>query len=67
MLREIVQREKRSVVFSTHYLEEADLLAERKVILAHGRVMAIGSSAELKREWGLGYWVHVGAEKGMER
>lgn len=63
MLKEIVQQEKRSVLFSTHYLEEADLLAERKVILAHGRVMAIGTSAELKRDWGVGYWVHVQAEK----
>ena len=41
LLKDIVKVEGRSVVFSTHYLEEADLLADRKVILAHGKVTAI--------------------------
>ena len=37
MLKEIVREEKRAVLFSTHYLEEADLLAERKVRLSFCR------------------------------
>ncbi|CAD7953833.1 unnamed protein product [Amoebophrya sp. A25] len=59
MLKRVVKQENRAVVFSTHYLEEADLLAQRKVILSAGRVMALGTSAELKRQWGVGYWLHV--------
>ena len=38
-----------------------------KVILAHGRVMAIGTSKELKRDWGVGYWIHVQAKKENSR
>ena len=38
----------RTVVFATHYLDEADTFADRIVILRHGRVVADGSPAEIK-------------------
>ena len=38
----------RTVIFATHYLEEADAYADRIVLLRHGHVAADGSSAELK-------------------
>ncbi len=38
----------RTVVLTTHYLEEADALADRIVLLDHGRVLAEGSPAEIK-------------------
>jgi ABC-2 type transport system ATP-binding protein len=41
-----------TVLFSTHYLEEADDNADRVVVLNHGRVVADGSSAEIKRRVG---------------
>jgi ABC-2 type transport system ATP-binding protein len=37
-----------TVVFSTHYLEEADRFAERVVIVNHGKVIADGTPAQLK-------------------
>jgi ABC-2 type transport system ATP-binding protein len=39
----------RTVLFSTHYLEEADANAGRVVVIARGRLVADGSSAEIKR------------------
>ncbi len=39
----------RSIVLTTHYLEEADALADRIVVLNHGRVIADGSPADIKR------------------
>jgi ABC-2 type transport system ATP-binding protein len=41
--------EGRSVLLTTHYLEEADALADRIVVLQHGRVVADGTPAEVKR------------------
>lgn len=38
----------RAVVLTTHYLEEADALADRIVVLHHGRVIAEGSPAQIK-------------------
>jgi ABC-2 type transport system ATP-binding protein len=38
----------KTVIFATHYLEEADLYADRIVLLAHGRVVADGPTTEIK-------------------
>jgi len=38
----------RTVVFATHYLEEADAFAERIVMIAGGRVVADGPTAQIR-------------------
>ncbi len=38
----------RTVLFATHYLEEADAYADRIVLLRHGRIVADGTAAEIK-------------------
>ncbi|WP_395243478.1 ABC transporter ATP-binding protein [Agromyces sp. MMS24-K17] len=38
----------RTVVFATHYLEEADAYADRVVLMRRGRIVADGSAAEVK-------------------
>jgi ABC-2 type transport system ATP-binding protein len=38
----------KTVVFATHYLEEADAYADRIILMASGRVVADGSSSEIK-------------------
>lgn len=42
----------RTVLFSTHYLEEADANADRIVLIARGRVVADGTASEIKRAAG---------------
>jgi ABC-2 type transport system ATP-binding protein len=37
-----------SIVLTTHYLEEADALADRIVVIGQGRVLAEGSPAQIK-------------------
>ncbi len=38
----------RGIVLTTHYLEEADALADRIAVLDHGRLIAEGSPAQIK-------------------
>jgi ABC-2 type transport system ATP-binding protein len=38
----------RTVLFATHYLEEADTFADRVVLMAHGRIVADGPPTEIK-------------------
>ncbi|MFI9305497.1 ABC transporter ATP-binding protein [Streptomyces triculaminicus] len=44
--------EGRAVLFATHYLEEADAIADRVIVLHRGRVLADGSAAEIKAKAG---------------
>lgn len=43
-----------SVLYTTHYLEEAESLCDRLAIMDHGSILASGSIDELKRELGEG-------------
>ena len=38
----------RTILFATHYLEEADAYADRAVLMAHGEVVADGPTNEIK-------------------
>ena len=48
IIRELV-REGVTILLTTQYLEEADHLADRMAVLDHGRIVAEGTRAELKR------------------
>ena len=45
----------RTVLMSTHYMDEAEYLADRIAIMVDGRIQCCGSPAFLKRAFG-GYW-----------
>ena len=41
-----------TVFLTTHYMDEADRVADRIAVIDHGRIVATGSSAELKQQTG---------------
>ena len=45
-------RRGNTVLFSTHYLEEADENADRIVVIDHGRIVADGSGERIKESVG---------------
>jgi ABC-2 type transport system ATP-binding protein len=49
----------KTVVLTTHNMEEADALCERLAIIDHGRVIAQGAPAELKKSIPGGYLLRV--------
>jgi ABC-2 type transport system ATP-binding protein len=53
-LRQLVPqlaREGKTVLLTTHYMAEADMLCERIAIINQGRVVAMGTPAEIKRSF----------------
>ena len=42
----------KTVIFATHYLEEADANADRAVLMANGRIVADGPTTEIKAQVG---------------
>jgi ABC-2 type transport system ATP-binding protein len=55
-----------TVFLTTHYLEEADALADRLAIIDHGRIVAEGTADALKREVA-GDVITIGVEGAVER
>jgi ABC-2 type transport system ATP-binding protein len=53
IIRQVSAQEGRTVVLCTHNLIEAQALAHRVAVLARGRLVAIGTSAELARHGGV--------------
>lgn len=49
-LRDLNAREGITVFFTTHYMEEADRIAQRIAIIDRGRIIAIGTSQDLKQQ-----------------
>ncbi|XP_058240814.1 phospholipid-transporting ATPase ABCA1 isoform X4 [Hemibagrus wyckioides] len=47
----------RTIILSTHHMDEADILGDRIAIISHGKVCCCGSSLFLKKTYGSGYYL----------
>ncbi len=62
-LIEQFRAEKRTVLLTTHYIEEAERLCDRVAIMDHGRVVALGTPRELIQRSGHGTRLEVRLSK----
>ncbi|KAK1579832.1 ABC transporter [Colletotrichum navitas] len=62
----LAERGRRTIILTTHFLDEADLLADHIAILSKGTLRADGSSVELKDRLGGGYRVHMHKDTGLK-
>ncbi|KAM6964539.1 LOW QUALITY PROTEIN: cholesterol transporter ABCA5 [Tautogolabrus adspersus] len=53
------RRAGRVTVLSTHYMDEADILADRKAVISQGQLKCVGSSLYLKIKCGVGYHLRM--------
>ena len=49
---EELRREKKTILLTTHYIEEAERLCDRVAIIDHGKVIALGTPRELRQRSG---------------
>ncbi|XP_028284635.1 ATP-binding cassette sub-family A member 1 isoform X2 [Parambassis ranga] len=59
-------KQGRTIILSTHHMDEADILGDRIAIISHGKMCCFGSSLFLKKCFGSGYYltlVRGGTEK----
>ena len=49
-----LKRQGRTILLTTHYLEEAQLLADKVAIMNKGKIIASGSPIELIEKYGSG-------------
>ncbi|XP_028661720.1 phospholipid-transporting ATPase ABCA1a [Erpetoichthys calabaricus] len=58
-------RQKRTIILSTHHMDEADVLGDRIAIISHGKLCCVGSSLFLKNQLGTGYYLTL-VKKDLE-
>lgn len=51
-IKKIVREEKVTIILTTHYMEEADMLCDRIGFIANGKIIALDSPSKLKQEIG---------------
>jgi ABC-2 type transport system ATP-binding protein len=49
-LQQLNKTDKTTVFFSTHYMEEAERVAQRIAIIDHGRIVAMGTAEALRAQ-----------------
>ncbi|KAK5581962.1 hypothetical protein RB653_003543 [Dictyostelium firmibasis] len=58
------KKEGKTIILSTHYLDEADLLGDTISIIAHGKLKCNGSPLFLKNRFGVGYLLTITKKSG---
>ncbi|KAJ8951652.1 hypothetical protein NQ318_012323 [Aromia moschata] len=60
------QKEGRTMLLTTHFMDEADLLGDRIAIMAGGELQCCGSSFFLKKKYGAGYSLVMEKDKNCD-
>ncbi|KAI1476941.1 P-loop containing nucleoside triphosphate hydrolase protein [Daldinia eschscholtzii] len=53
------ERSQRTMVLTTHFLDECEVLSDHVVIITLGKIKCQGTPTELKNQYGGGYRVHI--------
>ena len=53
----IKYKEGRTIILTTHFMDEADLLGDRIAIINNGKLVTVGSSLFLRARFGNGYYL----------
>lgn len=63
----LARRAGRTIMLSTHYLDEADLLSDRIAIMSRGRLLCVDTPMQLKKEFGSGYCLSLDVTEDCRR
>jgi ABC-2 type transport system ATP-binding protein len=59
-----LKKKGKTIILTTHYLEEAQLLSDRVAIVDHGKIVAMGTADEIIEQYGSGERLDIhGSEK----
>ncbi|CAH0550158.1 unnamed protein product [Brassicogethes aeneus] len=59
-------RESKTILITTHFLEEADVLGDKIAIMSHGKVLCHDTPLELKKKYNTGYHLSLSLKCSSE-
>ena len=59
-------KENRTIILTTHFMEEADILGDRIGVMSKGKLKVLGTSVELKNSFGVGYYFVFVKKEGCD-
>ncbi|KAH8881051.1 P-loop containing nucleoside triphosphate hydrolase protein [Thozetella sp. PMI_491] len=63
----LAERGSRTIILTTHFLDEADLLSDKIAIMSKGVLRAEGSAVELKANLGSGFRIHLSRPRDHQK
>ncbi|KRW99166.1 P-loop containing nucleoside triphosphate hydrolase [Pseudocohnilembus persalinus] len=64
---ETIKEEQRTIILTTHHLEEAEALADRIGIMNKGKLVIVGSSDFIKKNFGVGYHLYLNPKYNQDQ
>ena len=61
-----IKAQNKSIIWTTHHLEEAEEIADRVGIMAKGKMLITGSVNEVKQEFGMGHILTISKKAGTQ-
>ncbi|CAI5444099.1 unnamed protein product [Caenorhabditis angaria] len=68
-VQDLLEREKqhRTILLTTHYMDEAERLGDWILIMSHGKLVSSGTPKFLKQKYGTGYLLTVVLDDGINK
>ncbi|OTF70083.1 hypothetical protein BLA29_001894, partial [Euroglyphus maynei] len=61
----VQQKRSRTILLTTHHMDEADILSDEVAVIYRGKLLCIGSPLLLKSKYGCGYRLTVSRQGGL--
>lgn len=62
----VQQKRSRTILLTTHHMDEAEILSDEVAVIYRGKLLCIGSPLLLKSKYGCGYRLTVSRQGGLE-
>lgn len=62
---ETLRNEERTIILTTHYLDEAEILSDRIGVISRGKLLTLGTPNFIKKNFGDGYHLDISKKKDL--
>lgn len=61
-----MKNEERTIILTTHYLDEAEVLSDRIGVISRGKLLTLGTPTFIKKNFGDGYHLDISSKNNQK-